>query len=99
MSFPSIERSTSAARPVGEVRRIRQSVRWSAGNGNLLPGALDPDPSSLLAKHQIHDPATADVRPRPAAVVEDVVAVAPSVLECVGQNGHAVEGALLVDAT
>ena len=42
----------------------------------------------LLPQHQVHDPAPADVRPRPAAVVEDVVVVAPRVLKGVGQDRH-----------
>ena len=44
--------------------------------------------ASRFAEHQIDHPAAANVRPRPAAVVEDVVAVAPGVLERVGQDRH-----------
>ena len=44
-------------------------------------------------------PAAADVDGlRIAEVVEDVVVVAPGVLECICQDGEAVEGALVVDA-
>jgi Phage integrase family len=42
----------------------------------------------LFPQHQVHHPAPADVRPRPAAVVEDVGVVAPGVLQRVRQDRH-----------
>src|SRR5262245_7598344 len=50
----------------------------------------------LLAEHPVYHPAAADVRPRPTAVVQYVVAVAPSVLEGVRQDRHRVEVSRLV---
>ena len=53
----------------------------------------------LLAQHQVHDPASANVRHRSiATVVQYITAVAPGVLEGVSQNRHPVEGAMFVDA-
>jgi hypothetical protein len=46
----------------------------------------------------MHDPAPADVWPRPAAVVQDVHVLTPSVLERVGQNRQPVGHPLLVNA-
>jgi hypothetical protein len=44
-------------------------------------------PLSLLpAEHQVHDPAAANMRTVAAAVVEDVAAVAPGVLQRVREN-------------
>ena len=51
---------------------------------------------SPLPQHQIDHPAAANVRPRPAAVVEDVGVVAPGVLQRVGQDRHRGEVAGLV---
>ena len=45
-------------------------------------------------QHQIHHPAAADMRAGAATVVEDVGVVAAGVLEGVGEDGEAVEGAL-----
>src|SRR5436305_1032056 len=53
---------------------------------------------SLLAQQQVDDPAAADVRPGAATVRQDGLVVAAGVEQRVGQDGEAVEGALLVDA-
>ena len=50
-------------------------------------------PTLLLAEHQVHDPAAAnpapaDVRPRPAAVPQDVRVLAPGVLQRIRQDRH-----------
>ena len=51
----------------------------------------------FFPQHQIHNPAPAHMRRGGvAAVVEDVVVVAPGVLERVGQNGHRAEVAGVV---
>jgi hypothetical protein len=53
----------------------------------------------LFPQHQVERPAAADVRGgRVAQVGEQVVAVAPGVLERIGQDRQAVEGTLGVDA-
>src|SRR5262245_41835145 len=51
---------------------------------------------SLLAQHEVHDPAPADVLTTTSAVVEDVVAGAARVLERVGQYRHRGEVTRLV---
>jgi hypothetical protein len=51
------------------------------------PGVCDA--GLLLAQHKVHNPTSADMRLlRVAAVVEDVVVVAPGVLKGVGQDRH-----------
>src|SRR5206468_3038012 len=52
--------------------------------------------TALLAENEVRDPAPADVRPAAAAVVEDVRAVAATVLQRVGHNRHRTEVARLV---
>jgi hypothetical protein len=47
---------------------------------------------SLLSEHEVHDPASADVRPRPAAVAQDVVAVAAGVLKRVRKGAEPLGG-------
>jgi hypothetical protein len=42
--------------------------------------------ASLLPEYEVDDPAPADVRPRTAAVVEDLGAVAAGVLKGVGEK-------------
>ena len=54
---------------------------------------------SLLAQNEIDDPTAANVRPRPAAVVENGHFLAPGVLEGVGQDGHRGEVAGVVHAS
>ncbi len=53
----------------------------------------------LLAKNQVHNPATADVRTVAAAVIENADILAPGILERVGQDGHGTEVATLVHLT
>ena len=50
-----------------------------------------------LPEDEVDDPAPPDVRPRPAAVGEYLRVVAPRVLEGVGEDREAVEGALVVN--
>ena len=45
----------------------------------------------MAAQHPIHGPAAARVRPRPAAVVEDVGVVAAGVFEGIGEDGQVLE--------
>ena len=52
----------------------------------------------FLPKHQIHHPASANVRHVTATVVQYVGVVAAGILECVGKNGHEFKGTILVDA-
>src|SRR5262249_33529804 len=52
---------------------------------------------SLLAQHQIHHPAAANVLARLSAMVQDFGVIATSLLESGGENGQAVEGTLIVD--
>ena len=59
---------------------------------------LRAPPGLLLAEHQVHDPAAADVRPLAPAVAEDLLVGAAGVHQGVGQEGQAVEGPVLVDA-
>jgi hypothetical protein len=49
-----------------------------------------------FAQDRINYPTPANVRPRAATVVQNVVVVAPGVLECVRENGHRAEVARLV---
>jgi hypothetical protein len=51
-----------------------------------------------FAEQQIHDPAAADMLARLPAVVQDVGIIAAGVFEGVGEDGQAVEGAVIVDA-
>jgi len=54
-------------------------------------------PVLRLPKHTIDYPTPAGVRPRPAAVAQDVGVVAAGVFERIGQNRHPVERTLRVD--
>jgi hypothetical protein len=51
---------------------------------------------SLLAEHEINDPAPADVWAFAATVAQHVLVVASGILKCVGQNGHRGEVAAFV---
>src|SRR5262249_25735523 len=57
---------------------------YAAGSGAATGSAS----TLLLAQHQVHHPAPANVGTETATVVEDVIVLAPGVLERVGQNGH-----------
>ncbi len=52
---------------------------------------------SRFPQHQIDDPAPPHVRPRAAAVAQDVLVVAPGVLQCIREDGHAIEGTVDVN--
>src|SRR5262249_47782208 len=51
-----------------------------------------------LAEDEVHDPAAADVRPRPAAVVEEGGVGAAGDFQGVGEDGEALEGTFVIDA-
>src|SRR6516165_2678641 len=53
--------------------------------------------NSLFPQHQIHHPAAADVRPRSAAMVQDVLVARARFRKVVGQFRHPLEGTLIVD--
>jgi hypothetical protein len=85
--------------PAGAQRRREQREELRP----LVQKAVDVQPyahqASLLnlAEYEIDGPAPTDVHCRSvAAVGEDIVAVAPGVLKCVGENGHSAEVARLV---
>src|SRR5262245_37065826 len=82
-------------------RNLEPSRWWVAPRSLGWFGASKPfcADGSRLSQHQVHDPAAADVRLlRIAAVVEDLLVVAPGVLQGVGQNRHRGEVARVVDA-
>src|SRR5262245_32416048 len=64
-----------------------------------VPEITQPHPPTglRLAEEEIDGPAAADVRPRPAAVGEDVGVGAAGVLQRVRQDRQPLEGPLLVD--
>ena len=76
--YPII-RSTPAA--TGQPRMTSFGVRQTAGQS---VGTVVRLCDSRLVEHELHDPAPADVHPRPAAMCEDAAVVAPGVLERVG---------------
>src|SRR5580704_123220 len=53
---------------------------------------------SSLAQQQVHDPTAPDMLSRFAAVVNDFGVVAACVLQRIGEDGHALPAAVLVDA-
>src|SRR5262249_31237750 len=53
-------------------------------------------PASLLPQHQVHHPTAPDVFARLSAVGEDVLALAPGVLEGIRENRHGGEVSALV---
>src|SRR5262249_23251480 len=55
-------------------------------------------PALCLAEDEIDDPAAADVRPRPAAVLQHIGVVAARILQRVGEDRQPVEGAVSVGA-
>src|SRR5947209_19283311 len=72
-------------------------------SGNTLRNRVDaganthPGGPLLLPQNEIDDPAAPDVRPRPPKVAQDVRVRAAGLFEGVGQDGHTVEGPLVVD--
>src|SRR5438874_2544513 len=67
------------------------------GNSSRTEPAGWPHPSRL-AEDQVQRPAAAHVRAVAAAMLDEFLVVASGVEQGVGQDGEAVEGALLVDA-
>lgn len=58
----------------------------------------EADSPSLFSENQVHDPAPTNVRPQSAAMIEDRRIIAAGVHEGIGEDRHAVEGTVLVDA-
>ncbi len=52
----------------------------------------------LFPQHEIDDPAAADVRAITTAMIEDLRILAAGVLNRIGEDGHSVEGAVVVDS-
>src|SRR5262249_54899314 len=71
---------------------VRDSVCPSGAATGLLWLLL-----SFFSEKKIHDPATANVRSRAAAVRQDLVGEAAGVFQGIGQNGQQVEPAIVVD--
>lgn len=54
--------------------------------------------ASLFPDHEIHYPTTSRMFAVPAAVVQDVLVRAASILKGISKDGHSVESTLFVDA-
>src|SRR5262245_14567484 len=76
------ERPRSAARPAPGRYPLPKANRRAGSAGAACSAMLS------LREHQVHHPTATDVRAGTAAVREDVIVVAASVLEGVGQNRH-----------
>ncbi len=98
---PGRQRSSGIARPCSRVLptgRRGHAARCSADRHRTRSQTRDSiSEFLLLAQHEIHHPAAANVRTGTAAVVEDVGVIAPGILKGVGEDRHPVECLFVVD--
>ncbi|VTT99314.1 acetylornithine deacetylase : Acetylornithine deacetylase or succinyl-diaminopimelate desuccinylase OS=Singulisphaera acidiphila (strain ATCC BAA-1392 / DSM 18658 / VKM B-2454 / MOB10) GN=Sinac_6205 PE=4 SV=1: Peptidase_M20: M20_dimer [Gemmataceae bacterium] len=81
----------------GDIAQAHTKDEWI--DLSQLEPAVPGNASLLLAEYQINHPAPADVNLlRIAAVRQDVGAVTPGILQRIGEDRHAVERPLVVDA-
>src|SRR4051794_6024168 len=74
---------------------VNNSISW--GSAAVSHSCSVISSGSALTKDGIDDPAPEGVRPLAPAVIQDVSVVAAGVDQRVGQDRHAVEGAVLID--